>query len=89
MFHGDPRPSVDASTRPAMVSAASLRELAELLPARADGDRLSLEGLRTAAKRAGFPAALDGTEGAGRTALYPVDDVFAWFRDRERLAIDV
>lgn len=85
-FHGDARPSVDASPRPAVAAVLPLSEIVERLPAKADGSRMTIKALRLASGRQGFPEPVAGTVAPGKAALYPVDDVAAWFRDRERLA---
>jgi hypothetical protein len=85
MFHDDPSPVIDASPVASALSGAEpLSKIVGLLPAKADGSRLTLAGLRTAAKRDGFPAAVN-EPGPGEAALYRPDEVEAWFRDRERL----
>jgi hypothetical protein len=90
MFHGDPVPVIeDASVRPAVAQAASLREIADLLPLKADGDRMTLRALQESAKRAattGFPAPIEREYGPGEARLYAPDEVLAWFREREGLA---
>lgn len=77
MFHGDPRPAMDSSARPAIASSATLRDLVALLPARPDGSVVTLEALRKAAQRPGFPEPLEAPE-KGRAAMYAVDEVLAW-----------
>jgi hypothetical protein len=85
MFHGDPMPTIDAEpARPGLSGAEPLSEIVKILPAKADGTRLSLDALRTASKRAGFPDRVAEVE-AGKAALYVPDEILAWFRDRERL----
>lgn len=89
-FHGETLPEVDASVRPALPAALTLSDLAEILPAKLNGERLTLEGLRTASKRAGFPPPVDGLTGDRGAKLYPVEHIMAWWRDREGLtAIEV
>jgi hypothetical protein len=65
-------------SRPVIESGLPLSTILDMLPGQDTPDRLSLEGLRTAAKRPGFPAPVD-TE--GRAYLYLASDVQAW---RER-----
>lgn len=86
MFHGDPSPVVIEAepSVPGLSGAEPLSEIVKILPAKASGDRLTLAGLRTAAKRDGFPAAVN-EPGPGEAALYVPDEILAWFRDRERL----
>lgn len=88
MFHDDPSPVLDASPVVSVLSGPEpLSKIVGLLPAKADGSRLSLDALRTAAKRdASFPARTNEAE-AGKAALYVPEEVLAWFRDRERLII--
>jgi hypothetical protein len=80
MFHGGELPAMD---RPAVEASASLRDLLPLLPA----PGLSLDAIRKAAQRPGFPAALTAS-GQGVAARYSVDEVLAWYRERDRLSID-
>lgn len=88
MFHDDPSPVLDASPVASVLSGTEpLSKIVGLLPAKADGSRLSLAGLRTAAKRSGFPAPAN-EPGPGEALLYVPEEVIAWFRDRERLIID-
>jgi hypothetical protein len=87
MFHGDPSPVVieGEAVRPAVAPAAPLSEIVKILPAKADGSRLTLDALRTASKRDGaFPGRANEPE-PGKAALYVPDEILAWFRDRERL----
>lgn len=85
MFHGDPRPTIEAEPSvPGLSGAEPLSAIVKQLPAKASGERLSLAGLRTAAKREGFPAPVN-EPGPGEAALYDPDEVDAWFHDRERL----
>lgn len=63
-----------------LAGPATLANLAGQLPAKPDGQRLTLDGLKTASRRPGFPAAVgEGVRGAG---LYEVDAVQAWFASR-------
>jgi hypothetical protein len=64
--------------KPAIEGGLPLSSILDMLPGQDTPDRLSLEGLRTAAKRPGFPAPVDT---AGRAYLYLASDVQAW---RER-----
>lgn len=85
MFHGDPLPSIEGEFVPAVEAALPLSELVNMLPAKRDGSRLSLDALRTASKRrdtTGFPQPAEEAA-PGRAALYIPDEVLAWFRDRE------
>lgn len=85
MFHGDPVPTIEADATPAVSAAAPLSEIVKTLPSKADGSRLTLDALRTASKRSEtFPEPIEPAR-AGVAALYSVDEVEAWFRDRERL----
>lgn len=88
MFHDQPM-LVDSST--SMISSmATLSDLVDVLPAKADGSQMTLEALRLARKRhaeTGFPEPVPGEYTAGQAMLYDVDAVLAWFRDRERLAV--
>jgi hypothetical protein len=78
MFHGDASPALDVT---ADVRPESLRELAGRVP-------LSLDALRKASQRPGFPApAPAGRGGQGRMALYDVAEVMAWWEARERVSI--
>lgn len=81
MFHGDPRPVLDAEvesgTRPALERGRTLRDLAALLPS----PGLSLDALRKAAGRSGFPEPV-GQVLPGRATEYDPDEVMAWFADR-------
>ena len=71
---------VEAPSRPAIVQAVKLSEALPLLPARADGDQLSLDRLRAAAKRDPlFPAAI-GQEGNAKT--YDLSAIIHWWDDR-------
>lgn len=86
MFHGDPVPTIEeASVRREVAAAMSLREAVEILPAKADGDRMTIEALRTASKRDGFPEPVGDPE-PGKATLYVPDEILAWFREREGLA---
>lgn len=85
MFHGDPMPTIEGEARSAIPAAATLKDLAEILPLKADGDRMTLRALREAAKRPGFPARIEKEYGPGEAYLYPPEEVLAWFRDREGL----
>lgn len=90
MFHTDPRPTLDEWTRPA-VASAPLSAIVDMLPAKADGSQVTLKALRLARDRraeTGFPEPVPGEYGPGQALLFDVDEVTAWFRDRERLAID-
>lgn len=77
------RGQVDTSTdRPALTTAVTLAEALDILPGQ-DGPRaLSLEGLRTASKRPGFPMPLAKDDGGeyGRTEsrLYSLDELVDW-----------
>lgn len=85
MFHDDPSPVIDASPVASALSGAEpLSKIVGFLPAKADGSRLTLAGLRTAAKRSGFPAPAN-EPGPGEALLYVPEEILAWFRDRERL----
>lgn len=86
MFHGDPSPVViEADASPALSGAEPLSEIVKILPAKADGTRLTLDALRTASKRdGGFPGRVNEPE-QGKAALYVPEEILAWFRDRERL----
>lgn len=85
MFHNDPVPTIEEEpVRPAIPAAASLRDLVDMLPLKADGDRMTLKALRVASGREGFPAPVIAPE-PGTAALYDPEEVLAWFRDRERL----
>ncbi|HET6261478.1 MAG TPA: hypothetical protein VFG99_04485, partial [Chloroflexia bacterium] len=77
-FRGE---GITSTVRPSVPSGMTLSDLVAILPARAGGDRLTLEGLRTAAKRPGFPEALP-TKGERGAHLYPTEDVLAWHRNR-------
>lgn len=84
MFHDEPVPTIEEASVPAVAAALPLSEIVNKLPSKADGSRLALAGLRTASKRPGFPEPIEEPQ-PGRPALYPVDQVEAWFRDRERI----
>jgi hypothetical protein len=84
MFHGDPVPTIEAEARPAVAAALPLSELVGKLPRKADGSTMTLKALRLAAGRDGFPEPIE-KPAPGTAALYPVDQVLAWFHDRERL----
>lgn len=84
-FRDEPLPAVDASSRPAIPSAMILSELVEILPAKINGERVTLNALRHASKRDGFPLPIEGPTGVGGAKLYPVDHVLAWWCDREGL----
>jgi hypothetical protein len=87
MFHGDPVPTIDeAPVRPSIAASMPLSGLVEILPIKADGDRMTLKALRLAAGRDGFPEPVVPAE-PGKAALFDPEEVLAWFRDRERLAI--
>lgn len=88
MFHGDPVPSVDASGASAIASALPLSAIADILPLKANGDRMTINALRLAASRGGdFPEPVPGEYAATQARLYRPDEVLAWFRERERLAV--
>jgi len=93
MFHGDPMPSIDGtSTETALPAAAPLSALVGMLPPKRGGETMSLDALRTASKRAGstgFPDPIDREYGPNEARDYPVDHVLAWFRDRERLPMEI
>lgn len=72
---------VTAVPRPAIAPAVSLRDLAAMLPARPDGTRLSLDALRKASQRPGFPAPA-GEVVQGQAGLYLVDEVMEWLATR-------
>lgn len=78
------RPVVDIPVAKELTAGVRLSEALDSLPGQ-DGPRaLSLEGLRTASKRPGFPGHVDT---AGRAKLYDLDELVAW---RESvLAIEV
>jgi len=84
MFHGDVRPSMDASSHPSIASTEPLSKILDVLPAKKDGSRITLKALRLASGRDGFPVPTN-TVTAGHAALYDVDEVLAWFRSREGL----
>lgn len=85
MFHGDPRPSIrPVDEQPAIAASATLREIVDLLPLKADGDRMTLKALRHAAGRDGFPDPIE-QPAPGTAALYATEEIIAWFRERERL----
>jgi hypothetical protein len=89
MFHDDPAPTIDAEPSvPEIAQAMSLSGLVEILPCKADGDRMTLNALRVAANRSdsnGFPEPLDREYGPREAKVYDPAEVLAWFRDRERL----
>lgn len=89
MFHGDPAPTIDHEPeRAAIPQAMTLSGLVEILPVKADGDRMTLKALQRARERAaetGFPEPIEGSGGPGRAFLFSPEEVLAWFRDRERL----
>jgi hypothetical protein len=85
MFHGDPRPSIDAEPATASLAAAEpLSKIVGILPAKADGSKMTLKALQLAAGRDGFPDRQNDPE-PGKAALYIPEEILAWFRDRERL----
>jgi len=89
MFHGEPM--LDMSARPAISSMAPLSAIVDMLPAKADGSAMTLKALRVARERraeTGFPEPVPGEYAAGQALLFHVDEVLAWFRDRERLAVE-
>jgi hypothetical protein len=89
MFHDGEVPVIQSG--PEHPAAAPLSAIARLLPAKADGSQMTVEALRVAAKRAaqsGFPAPVEREYGANEARDYPVAEVLAWFRDRERLPIE-
>lgn len=81
MFHGDPIPSIEEEAIPSIETAAPLSKIVDMLPLKVDGDRMTLDALRTASKRDGFPSPVG--EAARGAKLYLPDEVMAWFRDRE------
>ena len=86
MFHGDPVPTIEETpVRPSIPQAMALSALVEILPTKADGDRMTLKALRLAAGRDGFPEPVLAPE-PGQAALFDPESVLAWFRDREGLA---
>lgn len=88
MFHD--QPVLTDSSRPPITSAATLSSIVDMLPAKADGSRVTLKALRLARDRkaeTGFPEPVPGEYAAGLALLYDTDEVLAWFRDRERLAV--
>ena len=89
MFHDDPRPTIDVQPeKPRLSGAEPLSEIVKILPAKADGTHMTLDALRTASKRdAAFPERTNQPE-AGKAALYVPEEILAWFRDRERLALE-
>jgi hypothetical protein len=82
MFHGDPHPSIEGESVPVIEAALPLSELVKMLPAKRDGDSMTIKALRLAAGREGFPKPIEEPE-PGKAALYIPDEVLAWFRDRE------
>lgn len=70
---------VDTQARPAIAAAVTLADALAMLPGQ-DGPRaLSLEGLRTAARRsAGFPAPLERDYGATEARLYDLGALVHW-----------
>ena len=82
MFHDDPVTSIEEDERPSLPSVAKLSDLVNLLPHKADGDRMTLKALQIAAGRPGFPDRFSEPE-PGKATLYRTDEVLAWFRDRE------
>lgn len=66
-------------SRPVIEAAMPLSRILDMLPGQDGPRRLSLDGLRTAAKRPGFPEHVD-TE--GRAYLYLASEVIEW-RERE------
>jgi hypothetical protein len=85
MFHGDPVPTIEGETGPAALpQAMPLSKIIEILPLKTDGDRMTLDALRTASKREGFPEPFE-VGGAGKASLYVPEEILAWFRDRERI----
>jgi len=89
MFHGEPM-LVDMS-RPAISSALPLSALVDVLPPKADGSSMTLKALQRARERraeTGFPEPIPGEYAPGQALLFNVDEVLAWFRDRERLAVE-
>lgn len=91
MWHGDPMPSIEGETVDTP-SAAPLSALVKMLPPKGNGERMTLDALRTASKRAGtngFPPAIEREYGPNEARDYPVADVLAWFTEREgRTAIE-
>jgi hypothetical protein len=80
---GDAWPSVDGQDeRPAITSAVTLANALDMLPGQDGPQALSLEGLRTAAKRPGFPEPLAKPDGQpyGRTEarLYDLGQLQEW-----------
>jgi hypothetical protein len=73
---------VDSTATPAISSAVTLAMALDSLPGQSGPAALSLDGLRTASRRPGFPAPLakvDGTE-YGRTEprLYDLEELIQW-----------
>jgi hypothetical protein len=72
--------SVDHQGRRAISSRVTLRQAVEELPRRNGGGGFTLEGLRTAAKREGFPPSLgvleDGRERGAH--LYDLEELISW-----------
>lgn len=68
---------VNGAEHAALPEWSTLRDSLRYLPAGADGGRLELEGLRSAAKRSGFPASR-GAEGGA--SLYSLRELMEWRR---------
>ena len=77
--HGPILGQQPCASSPVIEAAVPLSTILDMLPGQDTPDRLSLEGLRTAAKRPGFPAPVDTD---GRAYLYLASEVAAW---RERV----
>jgi hypothetical protein len=81
---------VDSWTVPAVGQAVKLADALGQLPGQDGPARLTLEGLRTAAGRPGFPVPLDKPDGTpyGRTEarLYDLDELIRWREESRQLA---
>lgn len=90
MFRNGRVPIADAST-PVISSMLPLSAIVDMLPAKADGSPMTLKALQRARERraeTGFPEPVPGDYTPGQALLFSVDEVLAWFRDRERLAVE-
>lgn len=72
------RPTLDVQDVRQVTAGVKLSDVLDKLPGQDGPAALSLEGLRSASKRPGFPSAI-GQE--GRAWLYDLDEIVAWRQD--------